>query len=358
MHRAAKIIAYRAAGPLAALLLCAPMATVEAAAVQSPYIVTVPQSDPSQAAQDAMRVELVRLTGTREAVTDQALAPIVDVARQYVQIERRTTSGQTQVMFDAAALRAAIEAAGRGIWDLNRPLLWISLPAEDASTDQVLRARLAAAAEERGLPILIAPALAASAPASASSTPAAAPTPAPADTSAAASPAAGSPAPSGLAPATEPPLTTSAQLLDAAHRVGANAALIARLVPASGTLQWTLAAPTTGGQWTGGPELAIENATEALSSAARAVDQVPLAEYECQVNGVNDLAGLVNVLAAVGDATGISAYTVEGVQGAQLTLRLKAHASAEQVQRMLASDRLQVSGRSGGVLQYRYQSGP
>lgn len=364
MHRAAKFIADHAARPLAALLLLsAPLSGAESAALQSPYVVTVPQNDPAQAVQDAIRVELVRLTGTREAVTDQALEPIVDAARQYVQIERGTTSGQTQVLFDATALRTAIEAAGRSVWDLNRPVLWISLPVEDATTDQLLRSRLAAAAEERGVPIMIAPPLgagisppsassAAAAPAAPPSTPIATGTPGtpgiavPGSAAAAAMPSA-------------PPLATTTQLLDAAHRVGANAALVASAMAASpGSLQWTLAAPTTGGQWIGGPEFAIENATEALSSAARAIDQVPLAEYECQISGVNDLAGLVNVLAAVHDATGISDYTIEDVQGGQLTLRLKAHANADQVQRMLASDRLQKSGSPGGVLQYRYQSGP
>src|SRR5579862_3439355 len=122
MHRAAKFVAAHTARPLAALLvLSAPLTGIEAAALQSPYVVTVPQTDPAQAVQDAMRVELVRLTGTREAVTDPALAPIVDMARQYVQIERGTTSRQTQVLFDAAALRAAIEATGHSVWDLNRP---------------------------------------------------------------------------------------------------------------------------------------------------------------------------------------------------------------------------------------------
>ena len=362
MHRAAKFIADQAACPLAALLLLSAPPGAEAAAVQSPYVVTVPQSDPTQAVQDAMRVELVRLTGTREAVTDPALAPIVDGGRQYVQIERGTTSGQTQVLFDATALRAAIEAAGRSVWDLNRPLLWISLPFEDATADQLLRHRLATAAEERGLPIVIAPPLAAGS-AGSPTAPVGPVTPiAPTSPGAALippTPPATTPPSAPLAPSAPPPLATTAQLLDAAHRVGANAALVARTMPASpGMLQWTLAAPTTGGQWTGGPELAVENATEALSSAARAIAQVPLAEYECQVSGVNDLAGLVNVLAAVDDATGISDYTIEDVQGGQLTLHLKAHANAEQVQRMLASDRMQVSGTAGGVLQYRYRPGP
>ena len=71
-----------------------------------------------------------------------------------------------------------------------------------------------------------------------------------------------------------------------------------------------------GGQWSGGPELAIENATEALASAARAVDQVPLAEYDCQISGVNDLAGS-GQRTGRGRATrpASASYTVEDVDG-------------------------------------------
>jgi hypothetical protein len=156
------------------------------------------------------------------------------------------------------------------------------------------------------------------------------------------------------------PTPNATELLEAAHRAGANAALLARVDPTTpGSLQWTLASPTTTGQWSGGPELAIENAAEALASAARAIDQVPLAEYDCHISGVGDLAGFVNVLAALRAVPGISVYTVEDVDGAQLTLRLKAHANVEQLQRMLASDRLQASGTgAGGVLEYRYLTAP
>src|SRR5690242_14452085 len=101
-----------------ALLSGGHAAGVQAAVVSSPYVATAPAADPTPAAQEAMRAALVRLTGMRAAATDPTLAPIVDVARQYVQIERSTTSGQIQVLSDAAALRAAIEATGRRIWDL------------------------------------------------------------------------------------------------------------------------------------------------------------------------------------------------------------------------------------------------
>ncbi len=325
-------------------------AAARAAAVFSPYIVTLSEADPAQAVQEAMRVELVRLTGTRDAATDEALAPIVDGARQYVQLERTTTSGQIQVLFDAVPLRAAIEAAGRSVWDLNRPLLWISLPPEDPATDQMLRARLDASAEERGLPILIS---AASAP----STPPASP-PSPASGPAGPAGPAGQAGQAGQAASDRIPSAT--ELLEAAHRAGANAALLARQVPSTpGVLQWTLAAPTANGEWAGGPELAIENATETLANAARATDLVPVADYDCQVTGVSDLAGLVNVLAAMRAAPGISDFTIQDIEGTQLTLHLKARANLEQLQRMLVGDRLQASGTgAGGVLEYRYVTGP
>ena len=60
-----------------------------------------------------MRDELVRLTGTREAADDPgAGANHGWTRRQYVQIERGTTLGSTQVLFDATALRAASSSCG------------------------------------------------------------------------------------------------------------------------------------------------------------------------------------------------------------------------------------------------------
>jgi hypothetical protein len=342
------------------------VAAAHAAAVFSPYIVTLSEPDPTQAVQEAMRVELVRLTGTREAATDEALAPIVDGARQYVQLERTTTSGQTQVLFDAVPLRAAIETAGRSVWDLNRPLLWISLPAEDPATDQMLRSRLDASAAERGLPILITtgsplPSPSGSAAAAGAQTNPPNGMPAGSPAGAPAAPPANPPSPaSGPAgPAASDRIPSATELLEAAHRAGANAALLARLVPSTpGVLQWTLAAPTTSGQWTGGPELAIENATETLASAARATNQVPVADYQCQITGVSDLASLVNVLAAMQGAPGITNFAIEDIEGTQLTLHLEARANLEQLQRMLVGDRLQASGTgAGGVLEYRYITG-
>lgn len=328
---------------LAALALGAPAA--RAVPVTSLYVVIVPGADPVAAAQEAMRVELVRLIGTRDAASDPALEGLIDDARQYVQLERTTTTGQVQVLFDEAALSGAIGAAGRSLWDVNRPMLWIELPALDGATAAALRERLAAAAEERGLPITIVSAdtLAGAAAAAA---------PAPGAASAAAAPSGAAPAGAGASATADP--------LEAARTAGASAALVARVPPSQpGTLQWTLLSPDTSGQWVGGPELAIDDATDALAGAARALAQGPVAQYDCHIDGVNDLSGLVHVLAVVNAAPGVTQVAISAVSGDQLTLQLQAHGSEPQLQRALQSERLQSVGTGPeGLLLYRYVDVP
>ncbi|MGH8143920.1 MAG: DUF2066 domain-containing protein [Steroidobacteraceae bacterium] len=311
----------RPLAPLMAAVLAVAMPTAHAAPMASLYVVIVPGSNPTQAAQEAMRVELVKLTGVRAAASDPAFAGLIDNAAQYVQGQRATTTGQIQFLFNEPALAAAVAAAGRSIWDPHRPLLWVVLPPQDAATAQALRMRLAAAADARGLPITIVTA--------------------------------------GAAAAAPEPVNI-AQMLDTALRAGASAALVAQALPSDPTvLQWTLAAPTTGGQWTGAPELAIDQATDALANATRTLDQAPVAQYECHISGVTDLASLVNVLSAVQSSPGVSQVAVGDVQGDELTLHLTARGSGAELEHVLASGRLQPTGPgTGGELQYRYVAGP
>lgn len=393
------------AGVLAVLL--GALTPAAAVPVTSLYVVMVPAADADAAAQEAMRVELVRLTGRRSAASDPALAALIDNAHQYVQLERATISGQLQVLFDEPALAAAIAATGVTLWGTDRPLLWVWLPPLDAATDQAMRARLAEAAEERGLPITIAaaapaaaavaptpasaapaapaavpvappgaasaqgPAAAAAAPPRAASTALAAPAPAQAQAQArAAAGAAGSAAAAGAAapgstpaasapagsPAPLPPPLTPALALNAAHAAGASAALVA--TPAAsqpGSLQWTLSSPEGGGQWVGGPELAIDQAADTLAAAALAIDRSPLTQYVCHISGVADLPGLVSVLDVVHAAPGVSQVDLSDVDGDQLTLQLAARGTGPDLERALAGDRLQPTGTgTEGLLEYRY----
>ncbi|HTT04243.1 MAG TPA: DUF2066 domain-containing protein [Steroidobacteraceae bacterium] len=304
--------------------------------VTSLYVVIVPGADPAQAAQEAMRVELVKLTGRRSAASDPALAALIDNARQYVQLERATTTGQLQVLFDEPALAAAIAATGVTLWGADRPLLWVSLPPLDAASDQAMRLRLGQAAQERGLPITIAPAVPAAPAAPASASP----------SSAAATPA---------APATTAP-APAFSALDSAHAAGASAALVATLVPSQpGSLQWTLSSAEGAGQWVGSPELAIDQAADTLAAAAVAMSRSPVGQFVCHISGVTDLASFVGVLDAMRAAASVTQVQVSDVNGDQLTLQLAARGNGPQLERALAGARLQPTGTgTEGLLEYRY----
>jgi len=314
MHRRCDF--FRSCALRALILLCVGFDAYAAQVVPSLYGAVVSGTDGQQAAQDAMRQVLVRLTGERDAAADPALAALIADARRYVQLQRTTTAGATQVLFDASALRDAISAAGRSVWGPDRPLVWVLLPQQqEAGAADALRARLAAAAQARGLPIVIAQADAA-------------------DT--------------GTAP------------LAAARRAGAAAALIAQPLPADpASQQWTLVASSSDMHWTGGPEVAIDGATDTLMQAARTLDRAPEANFDCRISGVADLPSFASVLSALRTAPEVTEVMVRAVDADSLLLQLKARGDQAELDRALANDRLRaVASNARGELDYRYQAAP
>jgi hypothetical protein len=318
MHRAREFFQSR----LLALLSLLAAASANAAPVPSLYAATVPGSDPKHSAQAAMREVLVRLVGNRDASDDPALAGIVEDAKRYVQLERNTTRGATQVIFDAPSLRAAVAAAGRSVWDPDRPLVWVLLPALPGGATDDLRSQLNAAAQVRGLPIALVSA-------------------------------------DSAGPAADAGNGSAAAVLAAAHRAGAGAALTAQVTPSDPqSLQWTLVAPNADGHWTGGAAVAIDGVTDALVRASHDLETTPAGEFDCQIAGVNDLAAFTNVVDSVGSLPGISEVTLRAVDADQLTLHFKARGGAGAITHALAAEHLHSLGASGdGVLRYRYQNG-
>jgi hypothetical protein len=316
MHRAREFFLSL---PLALLSLLAAV-SASAAPVPSLYAAIVPGSDPQHSAQVAMREVLVRLVGNRDAGDDPALAGIIEDAKRYVQLERNTTRGATQVIFDGPSLRAAVAAAGRSVWDPDRPLVWVLLPALAGAATDDLRAQLNAAAQVRGLPIALVSA----------------------DTAGADAGNAG-----------------AAALLAAAHRAGAGAALTAQTSASDPqSMQWTLVAPNAEGRWTGGAAVAIDGVTDALVRASHELETTPAGEFDCQIAGVNDLAAFTSVVDTVGSVPGVSEVTLRSVDADQLTLHFKARGGAAAITHALAAEHLHSLGASGdGILRYRYQGG-
>src|SRR5438132_7351986 len=110
------------------------------------------------AVQDAMRQALVRATGRRESANDPALASVVAEASRYVKGYAVGPRGESQVVFDGAAVDQAITAAGRGVWDRERPFTLVVLdPPRNRAAEDAARAELEHVAAERGLPISLIP---------------------------------------------------------------------------------------------------------------------------------------------------------------------------------------------------------
>jgi hypothetical protein len=319
MHRAREIFW---SWSLPALIASLWAASASAAPVPSLFAATVADADPQRSAQLAMREVLVRLVGTRAAADDPALGGVIADAKRYVQLERNTTRGATQVIFDGPALRAAVVAAGRGVWNPDRPLVWVVLPPLSTVATEELRAQLNAAAQVRGLPIALV---------------------------SADSPGAGGGAAAGA---------SAGAVLAAARRAGAGAALLAQTSSDPQVLQWTLVAPEADGHWAGSAATAIDGVTDALVRTQRQIDGAPLTEFDCRISGVTDLASFTAVLETVSTAPGVSEVGVRSVAADELILHLKARGGAAGLAHALAGAQLHALGAdSDGSQQYRYQTG-
>ena len=138
-----------------------------AAARADLYQAAAPLADRSEAAQTAafqtaMKSVLVRVTGRRSADEDPALAPLVAVARRYVQQYRPAPDNQLWVAFDGAAIERWLAQNGQPVWGRERPttFVWLAvqtgaqsgsiITADDVSE---LKSAVDAAAALRGVPL-------------------------------------------------------------------------------------------------------------------------------------------------------------------------------------------------------------
>src|SRR5579883_2162849 len=140
----------------AALVLMAPLAVWAGRPVRV-YEVDLAERS-GTALQEAMRQALVRATGRREAADDPALAGIIADAPRYVSGYGTGPRGESQVIFDATAVQAAITAAGRSVGDGERPFTLVVLdPPRPRAQADAARAELERTAAARGLPISLIP---------------------------------------------------------------------------------------------------------------------------------------------------------------------------------------------------------
>ena len=276
------------------------------------------QSTP--ALQEAMRQAVVRATGRRESANDPALASLVADAPRYVKTYGTGPRGESQVVFDAAAVEHAISAAGRSVWGRERPFTLVVLdPPRPRAAEDAARVELERVAAERGLPISLIPL--------------------------------------SLSDSAGAPLGPDA-LLAAAQRYGGDQILIGHGEDAGpqGPLQWNLYTHALSATWTGPLANGIEHTVDVLVPQQGTSLAEADADAHLQIDGVTSLDAYAEVQRLLQSIPGVRRANIAGADGGSVTFDVTARGGAAGIERELnGSPRLVHTGGTGDRVTYRYQ---
>jgi hypothetical protein len=271
------------------------------------------------ALQDAMRQALVRATGRRESATDPALASLIEEAPKYVKSYSPGARGETQVIFDRVAVERSIAAAGRSVWDPERPFTLVVLsPAPARADSDPAREALEQAAASRGLLISVIP------------------------------------LPTVDANGNE---LGRDGLLASARRYGGDEVLVGRsdTGAASGQWQWTLYTSFSSESWSGPLTAGIDGTVDLLAPPQNASLAQTEAKVLIEIDGVTSLTDYANVQRMLEAVPGVRGANVVQASGAGVTFDVTARGGADALDRALAgSARLVRSGAANARLLYQY----
>jgi len=283
------------------------------------------QTDPAVQAQAALRVVLVRATGSRDAANDPALAGVLAQAKDYVLATRPVAPGSaaTTVVFDAAALERDITAAGRVVWGSDRPVLLIILTGGPASgafeTRRQVEGALDAASNRRGQPITVA-------------------------------------RPESLnLPATGEISTEAA--LAAAQRIRADGVLVGYgdAVVTGGPWRWALNAPGISETWNGTVEEGLHGAADIFARNAVAYSAMPEVAILVEIEGVPTLKEYTRAAEFLGEAPGVRSVQLAEAAGSRATFSVVTRGSGDSLLTTLsASGRFErMDPAAGGAIAFR-----
>ena len=270
--------------------------------------------------QDAMRVVLVRATGRRESATDPALANVISEAQNYVKGYSPPNRGQSQVIFDGVAVERAIVAAGRSVWDSNRPFTLVVLyPPPARTAEDAARVEVEQAASERGLPVTLVPL-------------------SPVD-------AAGN------------DLGRDA-LMQMAQRYGGDAVLVGRGdgSSANSQLQWTLHTSFSSESWSGPLVAGVNGAVDTMAPAQGGSLAQIEATARVEIAGVTTLTDYANVERMLESVPGVRRANVSAASGNAVMFDIVARGGGDAISHALAgSTHLVRSDASSARLAYQYR---
>ncbi len=269
-----------------------------------------------------MRVALVRATGRREAALDPVFASLIGGASTYVKAYASGPHGESQVVFDSTAVERAIAAAGRAVWERERPFTLVVLsPAPARPVEDAARSSLEQVAMERGLPITLVPL--------------------------------------AVTDANGAELGRDA-LLQVAQRYGGDAVLVGRGDPsvAGAPLQWTLYTDFASESWTGPLAAGIDGAVDDLAPAQGGSLAQTEADAIVQIDGLTSLSDYAVVERMLEGMPGARRANIVEASGSSAAFNVTVRGGAEAIDRALSgSGRFVRSAASGSrpVFQYRPQ---
>jgi uncharacterized protein len=271
------------------------------------------------ALQDAMRQALVRATGRREAADDPALAPVVADASRYVKSYTVGPRGESRVVFDSAAVEQAIGAAGRAVWDRERPFTLVVLsPSRARAAQESAQAELERVAAERGLPI-------------------------------------------SLLPLTvldgEGNLLEAATLLQSAQRYGGDQILVGRGDPAADSdLQWSLVTRSASESWSGPLAAGIDHTVDLLAPQPGSSLAQAESETRVRIEGITGLSDYAAIGRLLQSLPGVRRANIVAAEGSSVAFEVLVRGGAAGLEQALAgSARLQRESAAGAPATYRYQ---
>jgi hypothetical protein len=269
-----------------------------------------------------MRTVLVRVTGSRSAEEDAALAPLVSNARRYVQQYRPAADGLLWIAFDGAAIERWLVQNGQPVWGRDRPATFVWLAAQTgtqsgavitADDTSELKSSIDAVASQRGLPLIW--------------------------------PSASDVQKNRLDYAAVNGGSVSV-LADIAHRLGGDAVLVAASV------HWTHLFQDRSTEYSGATE-GLNRAADLYAGLFAASGN--LQPVDIEVTGINDLREYASIQTYLESQTFISHVSVQELGGDTVRFRLATRGGADSLKRSLAlSGRLMPLSTSEGGIQ-RFQ---
>ncbi len=282
------------------------------------------QTEPAVQAQAALRAVLVRATGARDAANDPALAGLLAKAQDYVLATRPAGTGSaTTIVFDAAALERDIIAAGRVVWDSERPVLLIILTGGPASgvfeTRRQVEGALDSAANRRGQPISVK-------------------------------------RPEALSLPVEGDISTQ-DALAAAQRMRADGVLVGYgdAVPNGGTWRWSLNAAGVSETWNGTLEEGLHGAADVFARNAVAFAAQPEITVLVEVDGVPTLRDYARAAEILGQAPAVRSVQVAEATGQRIMFSVVTRGGGDALLGSLSTNaRLErMDPTAGGTLAFR-----